>query len=202
MPNPLQTLHALGTGYRVIAIAGSPADFRGLFLVRRDSGIHSLQELKGRTLAYPARTALAACILPQWLLHQQGIDVNKDLVNRYVGSQESAIMNACLGEAAAGVTWPLPWRAFQKDHPREAAQLRVLAETPTLISNSVMVRDDLPEAFVTSLRQLLLELDRSPEGRRIQAGMETDRFLPGTAADYEPAREFIGRFAREVRPID
>ena len=43
--------------------------------------------------------------MPQWYLHERGIDVGRDLINRYVGSQESAIMNAYLGQAAAGCTW-------------------------------------------------------------------------------------------------
>ena len=46
--------------------------------------------------------------MPQYYLHQQGIDVNRDIQNAYVGSQESSIMNAYLGQSAAGVTWPPP----------------------------------------------------------------------------------------------
>ena len=68
----------------------------------------------------------------------------RDIENRYVGSQESSIMNAYLGQTAAGATWPPPWRAFQKEHPREAAELKVIWETESLVNNSVMVRDDVP----------------------------------------------------------
>jgi len=64
--------------------------------------------------------------MPQRYLFNNGIDINKDIENRYVGSQESSIMNALLGESAAGATWPPPWRLFQKDHPEEAAKLEVI----------------------------------------------------------------------------
>ncbi|MFI5335272.1 MAG: phosphate/phosphite/phosphonate ABC transporter substrate-binding protein [Opitutales bacterium] len=202
LPNPWQTLEALKAGYEVIAIAGRAEDFKGLFIVRRDSGLRSIADLKGRIVAYPAKTALAACIMPQWHLHTHGIDVNKDLTNLFVGSQESAIMNTCLGLADAGVTWPPPWRSFQREHPREAAQLMVLDETPPLINNSVMVRNDVPAAIRDQLRQLLLTLHETAEGRAILAGFETERFLPGSAADYDVVRAYVARFEREVHRIE
>ena len=87
-------------------------------MVRRDSGIKQPADLKGQGGGLPSPTALAAAIMPQWFLHQHGVNVNRDIENRYVGSQESAIMNVYLGQTAAGATWPPPWRLFQKDRPR------------------------------------------------------------------------------------
>lgn len=202
LPNPWQTLEARKVGYRVIAAAGEPADFRGLILVRRDSHIGKVADLKGKTLSCPSPTALAACIMPQWFLHSRGVDVTRDIANRYVGSQESSIMNVFLKQTTAGATWPPPWRAFQKDHPREAAELTVAWETPSLINNSVMARDDVPEDIVATVRQALLELADTAEGRRILAGMETARFLPGSDRDYDKVERFIAEFESKVRKVE
>jgi phosphonate transport system substrate-binding protein len=202
LPNPWQTLQAMQVGYRVIAMAGEPRDFKGLFVVRRDSNLSRPIDLKGKAVSYPAPTALAACIMPQFFLHSHGIDVNRDIENRYVGSQESAIMNAWLGRTVAGVTWPPPWREFQKEHPREAADLKVIWETESLVNNSVMVRDDVPVLVAEQVRTLLLELDVSKEGSSILAGMETARFLPATDKEYAAVRRYIARFEREVRPVE
>jgi phosphonate transport system substrate-binding protein len=189
-------------GYHVIAMAGDAADFKGLFIVRKDSPIQTPADLKGKAVAYPAPTALSACILPQWYLHQHGIDVERELDNRYVGSQESAIMNAWLGKAAAGATWPPPWRAFQKEHPREAADLKVIWETPPLLNNSVMARNDVPAALRNRVRELLFTLQETPNGRAILAGIETARFHPADDASYAPVRDFVARFEREVRAVE
>ncbi len=111
-------------------------------------------------------------------------------------------MNAYLKLTAAGATWPPPWRAFQREHPKEAAELKVLWETEPLVNNAVMVRDDVPEEVVRRLRAALVELGRTPRGQAVLAGMETARFLPATDADYEPVRRFVERFEREVRPVE
>ncbi len=204
LPNPWQTLQAMKAGYRVIAMAGNADDFKGIFIVRKDSPIKVPADLKGKTVVYPAPTALAACIMPQWFLHRNGIDVNRDIQNRYVGSQESAILNALSGDAAIAATWPPPWRVFQRDHPAQAAQLRVIWETPPLLNNSVMVRDDVPAAIRERVSTLLFELYKTAEGRAalVGMGMETGPFYPADDASYAPVREFVARFEREVRPVE
>lgn len=202
LPNPWQSLQAMKVGYRIIAMAGDAEDFKGIFIVRTDSPIQTPADLKGRAVAYPAATALAACIMPQWFLHKSGIDVNRDIENRYVGSQESSILNALRGDTAIAATWPPPWRAFQKDHPVQAALLKVIWETPPLLNNSVMVRDDVPAAIRERVSVLLLGLHETAEGRAILAGMETARFHPADDASYAPVREFVARFEREVRSVE
>lgn len=111
-------------------------------------------------------------------------------------------MNVHLKLTAAGATWPPPWRAFQKEHPREAAELQVIWETPSLINNSVMARDDVPPQVREQVRLALLRLQDTPSGRAILAGMETNRFLPAADADYEIVRQYIARFEQKVRPVE
>lgn len=201
LPNPWQTLLAMDAGYTVIAISGDPKEFKGIFLVRKDSGIRRPADLKGKSVCYPSPTALAACIMPQYFLYQKGINTNKDIKNSYVGTHDSVIMNVFQGRAAAGGTWPPPWQAFQEEHPAEAAQLEQIWETPHLINNSVMVRADLPKALQEKIKSVLVQLDSSPEGRNILAGMNIDRFRGATDQDYEVVRGYISRFEKVVRPV-
>lgn len=201
LPNPWQTLEAMRAGYRVIAMAGDPEDFRGLFVVRRDAGIRRVEDLRGKSIAYPSATALAACIMPQWFLHERGLDVNREIENRYVGSQESAIMNAFLRQTAAGATWPPPWREFVAEHPAEAAQLEIAWETEPLLNNAVMMRDDLPPELGERVRCELLALENTFEGRAILERIATKHFRPASDADYERVREFVARFEAQVRPV-
>lgn len=202
LPNPWQTLQAMERGYHVIAMAGDDDDFKGIFIVRKDSDIKVPEELKGKAVSYPAATALAATIMPQYFLYTNGIDINKDIQNIYVGSQESSIMNVYLGKVAAGATWPSPWRLFQQDHPEKAKQLKMIWQTPPLINNSVMVRDDVPEAISKQIQDILVGLADSPQGQAILAGMETARIYVANDADYNVVREYIKHFEDVVRPVE
>jgi phosphonate transport system substrate-binding protein len=202
LPNPWQTLQAMKTGYSVIAMAGEPKDFQGIFIVRKDGKIKEPQDLKGEAVSYPSASALAACIMPQYFLHTHGINVNRDIVNRYVGSQESSIMNVYLKHTVAGATWPPPWRAFQKEHPKEAAELKVIWTTETLINNSVMIRNDIPADIRKQVQKCLAEIHENEQGKMILKGMETVRFIPATNKDYDIVKDYVVRFEKEVRKIE
>lgn len=201
LPNPYQTVTAAARGYRIFGKMGDDDNFRGIILVRRDAGIHQVADLKGKAVSYPAATALAATMMPQWFLHTHGLDVMHQVENRYVGSQESSIMNVYLGRTAAGATWPPPWRAFAKERPEVAAALEVKWRTEPLPNNGLVARADLPAELVARVGDLLFTLHEGAEGRAILAPMELSRFEPADDATYQPVRLFLTRFERELRPI-
>jgi phosphonate transport system substrate-binding protein len=202
LPNPWQTREAIKVGYRVIAMAGDPEDFKGIFVVRKDSGIKAPSDLIGKTVTYPSPTALAASIMPQRFLHDNGINVVSEIDNQYVGSQESSILNVFMKKSAAGATWPPPWRLFQIDRPKEAAQLEVAWETPPLINNSLMVRDDFPETMARQIQSILFELHETDRGKGILKGIETAHFHPATNDTYDVIRDFIESFEADIRPVE
>lgn len=202
LPNPYQTLNSLSHGYHVIAKMGDDYKFTGVILVRRDSGIKKVSDLKGKKVSYPARTALAATMMPQYYFQTHGLDVNRDIENLYVGSQESSIMNVYLGNVAAGATWPLPWEAFQKEHPDKARELELKWETESLINNGVVARDDVPEQLARRVAQLLDTLHASEEGKAMLARMPLSRFELADDQRYRVIEDFLRKFSKTVRPLD
>lgn len=201
MPNPYQTVQCLKHGYRVFGKMGDDSDFRGIILVRKDSGIREVKDLVGRTVAYPAPTALAAALMPQLYLHTHGIDVNRDVKNLYVGSQESSIMSVYRGQVGASATWPVPWKAFVVEHPSMAAELEVKWQTATLPNNGWVVRQDVPGPIASQFAKVLLNLHTHATGQGLLQRLPVSRFEGATAASYRPVQEFLDRFSKEVRPL-
>lgn len=202
LPNPYQTLNALQHGYHVFGKMGNDEEFRGIILVRKDSRIKDIRDLKGKKISYPAKSALAATMLPQYYLHTHGLDVNKDIENWYVGSQESSIMNVYLGNVAAAATWPVPWNAFQKEQPEKAAQLELKWQTDALINNGLVARDTVPTQLVARVGELLTGLHESDEGRAMLQRLPISRFEFASDASYDVIREFLDKFSRTVRPLE
>jgi phosphonate transport system substrate-binding protein len=201
LPNPYQTVNSLKFGYRVFGKMGDDDNFRGIILVRKDGFIHEVTDLKGRAVSFPAPTALAATMLPQYFLYTHGLDIAHDIDVHYVGSQESSIMNVYLGNTAAGATWPPPWRALLKERPELGKALEIKWRTESLPNNGLVVRTDVPPAIVEQVSQLLFNLHTHKEGRRMLARMELSRFEPATDQTYQPVVEFIERFNKTVRPL-
>lgn len=200
LPNPYETLLAIDKGYRVFAKMGNDADLRGLIVVRRDSDIDSVDDLKGKAVSFPAPTALAATMMTQYFLQTRGLDVRRDIEARYVGSMESSLLNIHRGNVAAGTAYPPAWRMFNRERPGLAGDLQVLWQTESLPNNSVMARDDVPPALVERVGRALLTMQTTEAGRRVLAGMDLPLFEPATNTTYDPVREFLKKYQDTFGP--
>jgi phosphonate transport system substrate-binding protein len=199
LPNPYHATLARDWGYRVIARMGDDSVFKGIFIVRNDSPIKVPPDLKGKVVAYPAPTALAAAMMPQLYLQRHGVDVQTEITNSYVGTHNSSIMNAYLKQSAVSATWPAAWNAFQQSNPAEAKQLRVIWETPTLIQNAVVVRSEVQPGLSSRVAQLLTSLQTSDEGRKLLAGIDTRDFVAAKDQDFDVVRRFLTEYNTEVK---
>lgn len=202
LANSYHSLFAPKRGYNVFGKMADDANYYGVILVRRDGRIHDVASLKGKKVSYPAPTALASSMMTQYFLHTHGLDVNRDIENVYVGSQESSILNVYHGLVAAASTWYLPWMKFQEQHPDMAGELVVKWKTDTLPANGLMARDDVPAAIVEKVASVLFSMNGNEEGRKLLDAIPLSRFEPATVEAYAPMREFARRFSAEIRQVD
>lgn len=199
LPNPYQAVKALKHGYVIFGKMGDDKEFRGLIVTRKDSPIKKISDLKGKKISYPAATALAATMMPQYFMYKNGLNVMKSAKNIYVGSQESSIFNALLKETDAACTWPPPWIAFTKKYPEKAAELEVRWQTPSLVNNALIIKSELSEQLRTEILGVLLKLNETEEGLKILSRMELTRFEGADEKTYKPVEEFIKKFSKELR---
>lgn len=189
LPNPYQTVQARDWGYRVVAKVAGDDDFHGLVLRRK--GWRPPPAGQPIVVSCPSLTALAACMLPRWQLHLDGLDATHPIEVRVVGSQESSILNVAQGLVDLGLTWPPPWRLFQAREPAQAAGLEVDRRSMALINNGVMAREDLDPQQVQRVVQALQDLSADEEGRRRLAAAGIAGFEPADNATYDGVEGFL-----------
>lgn len=184
LPNPYQSIKSIRSGYTIFGKMGDDERFRGIIVVRKDSHIKSVNDLKGSSISFPSATALAAAMMPKYFLRVNGLDVEKDADCLYVGSQESSIMNVFMGKTKAGCTWPPPWESFLKEHPEVNDALTVRWQTEPLINNGLVVRDDVPKEHIKIFSDIVFRLHNSDEGRIILKKINLSRFVPIAQEEY------------------
>jgi phosphonate transport system substrate-binding protein len=155
--------------------------------------------LRGKVVSYPAPTALAAAMMPQLYLQNHGIDVETEITNTYVGTHNSSIMNAYLGQSAAGATWPVAWQAFEKANSKEASELYVIWQTPKLIQNAIVARNDVKPEVSARVQQLLATLHQSADGRALLANIDTENFEAANDAQFEVVVAFLKEYQTKVK---
>lgn len=194
LPNPYQTVLALDWGYRVVGKVAGDDDFHGLVLSRR--GWQPPPPGTPIRVSCPALTALAACMMPRWQLHQDGLDRSHRIEVEAVGSQESSILNVAQGLVDLAFTWPPPWRLFQQNDPAMADTLEVLRRTPKLVNIGLVARADLDAQQVAAVVQAFVDLGHDPEGRRRLERVGLAGFERADDSRYEPVRQFLTDYER------
>lgn len=202
LPNPYQTIKGIKHGYHVFAKMGDDDNFRGIVLVRKDSHIKSILDLKGKKVGFPAPTALAASMMPQLYMQLHGLNVKKDIEVVYVGSQESSILSVYNKDVAASATWPPPWKSLATERPELLKELTILFQTDKFINNSVMARNDIDDKIIQTVKKILLQLPETLEGQQILKKMELSKFETASDENYQQVEKFIKIFKSKIGEVE
>ena len=194
LPNPYQTLQAIEKGYVVIAKMKPDDVFRGIFVARKDSNLKDIQMLKHSAVSFPAPTALAASMMPLMFLHKNGIDTNKDITKKFVGSQYSSILNTYSKDSLVGATWPPPWELWKKENPQKAQEMEVVWQTKPLINNSIVVKKDTDKELVIQMTTLLLGCHKDIKCKKLLDNAGFDGFAQAQNSDYDVVKDFMQEY--------
>jgi phosphonate transport system substrate-binding protein len=176
--------------------AGS-ARIAAVIMVRKDSGIQSLAQLRGRKLVFGGdSTAMMSYIVPTALLRDAGLKPG-DYLEEFARNPPNAVMAVYYGQAAAcGVGDPAP-RLAGRAGPIDAGQLRVLATSEPLPHLAWAVRADLPAALRERIRQALTTLAANEPGRQALARAGLSGVVAADDAEYDAHRRIVERVLHE-----
>ena len=160
---------------------GSPF-YRSAIIVRADSPLKSVEELRGKTMAFGSLHSTSGNLIPRYLLSNHGVGL-RDL-KAYVNLQHhDAVAKAILkGQYAAGAVKDV---VAEKYLPHG---LRILAWSAPIPAVPLVVRRDAPPDVVKALTAALLKLDRNnPKHRAIMQTWDDEfryGFAPAVIGDY------------------
>ncbi|HBG08356.1 MAG: phosphonate ABC transporter substrate-binding protein [Geobacteraceae bacterium GWC2_58_44] len=170
--------------------AGRPT-YRSCAIVPSGSPIRSMQDLKGKSIAFGYHHSTTGNLIPRLLLQESRIKLG-DLGSVTNLRHHSDVARAVLkGEYDAGFVKESTAIRFSKKG------LRVILCSEELPSIPLIARRDAPKELVAAIAAALVKLDsRNPEHRKIMDNWDIEYkngFVPATTADY---RALSGMFRK------
>jgi phosphonate transport system substrate-binding protein len=167
-------------GYQAVARARNKR-IRGIIVVHKDSPAQSLEDLAGQQLAFPAPAAFAASVLPRANLKRNGIP----FAAKYVSSHDSVYQTVAKGlyPAGGGVV-----RTLNATDPAIREQLRILWTTPGYTPHAIAAHPDLSPQVVATVREALLTMDASEQGRTALENLKIPGLEAAGNADWDDVR--------------
>jgi phosphonate transport system substrate-binding protein len=184
------------------------AFYHTVFFTRKENPIRSLSDLAGKTIAFEDPGSTSAYFVPMLTLRCEGLSLvdlsaagaakSDDAVNFVFAESEVNIVGWVVrGRADAGVLSNLEWVDPEKAPASLRHNLRIFHKTPPVLRSVLLVRDGLSPALKARLKDLLVTMHESDEGRAALAAVKAARYdeiIGEAAADLEHVRNLYTEF--------
>ncbi len=162
--------------------------YHGYIFVRKDSGISSVAEMKGKSIAFVERATTAGFIFPLAYFKENGVDDIDTYFREYyfAGSHDSVVHEVYNGKADIGSAKNTIYNLVLDNDPNIKKELVIIARSPVVPSNGLGLRSDLDPAIKRKLQDALLGMDQNPEGKKALELYGAIRFIATSKDDYAP----------------
>lgn len=174
------------SGYRVVARVDQP-QMRALIIVRRDSGIRSLAELRGKTVSTPDALALGTLLIRD-RLKAAGLPPRRSVTLVATPTHNASLLSAVKGLTAAAGLMVVP---YNRADIGIREQMRVLAETEGVPDMPFSVSSGFGARRAHGFAQALIGLRASPGGRKVLRHLHWPGFVAAVPGDYDVLRRFV-----------
>jgi phosphonate transport system substrate-binding protein len=167
------------------------ARFHSKFITRAGSGIKTLADLKGKTLAFGSESSTSGHLMPRYFLLQSGIQPDKDLARyAFSGAHDATAKWVESGKVDAGALNESVWNKLVAEKKVDTSKVEVFYTTPEFFDYNWTVRGDLDPKIVARLRGAFLALDASkPEDKAILDLQRTKKFIETKPENYKGIEE-------------
>lgn len=165
--------------------------YYGIIFVRKDSGIHNAEDMKGKRFVFVDKATTAGYLLPLHYFQEQGITYHNWFQETYfAGTHENAIYDVLTRRADIGAAKNSVFNRLARKDNRLLDDLEILTTSPAVPENGLAVKADLDGQLRNDLKDCLLEMDKDPQGRQVLDNFGAWRFIESTRDDYQPVFDY------------
>jgi len=175
---------------------GSPYYYAAI-ITRADSGIKTLEDLRGKTFAFGDPVSTSANVFPRKMFHERGIDPVRDFKQiLYSGGHDATVLAVLNGKVDAGATYAnspdnndTAWMRYLKN-PEDVKKIRAIAFSEPIPADNLVINGNLDERTAKKIEDTFIELSRDPKGKQMLRDLyQIDGFVPATDKDYDSVRQ-------------
>ncbi|WP_052388873.1 phosphate/phosphite/phosphonate ABC transporter substrate-binding protein [Belnapia moabensis] len=179
--------------------ADGSVSYVAVMLVRADSGIASIEGMRGKAMAWSDPNSASGYLIPRFSLRRQGINPEQFFGRTgFAGGHEQAVVAVLQRQYDAAVTWASgqgdeaqgftrgALRAMVEKGLVDMKQLRVIWRSDPIINGPQTTRTELPAAFKEDMKLFHLALPKAHPDiyRQIERGGGAG-YREVSAADYQ-----------------
>ncbi len=178
--------------------------YHGLIFVRKDSGIRSAKDMRGKRFAFVDKATTAGYLLPLEYFAENRVRNYRSYLKEFyfTGTHEDAIYDVLNRKADVGAAKNTVFDRIASSDDRVRNGLTVLATSPDVPENGLAVRKTLDPALISSLKEALLNMSTDSEGKNILDYFGAHRFIVTKDEDYKPVFDYARHIGLNLSTYD
>lgn len=176
------------------AVRKGQKGYRGIIIVRTDSGIHSLADLKGKSFAFGDSLSASASLYPKMALRKAGINPKADIKSLMLSSQNAVVSSVLAGKVDAGAIYEDARLNPEvlKYYPDAMVRTRVIYYTPLIPGDPQIVRAGLNAGQRKKLAEALLAMAHDTRAKTwLKDIYGIDGLRVASADEYQDLRSVV-----------
>jgi phosphonate transport system substrate-binding protein len=178
--------------------------YHGLIFVRKDSGIKTIKDMKGKSFAFVDKETTAGYLLPVAYFKTRGIKNYRTYLKEvyFTGTHEDGIYYVLNKKADIGAAKNTVFERLAVSDSRINNELMILESSPDVPENGLAVRRDLNSALKEKLKQSMLNMAQDAEGQKVLKQFGARKFIETRDEDYEPVYKYARKINLDLRAFD
>jgi phosphonate transport system substrate-binding protein len=175
---------------------GIPSYYAAI-ITRVDSGIKTLEDLRGKTFAFGDSLSTTGHVFPRKMFKEHGIDPVRDFKQvLYSGGHDATVLAVFNGKVDAGATYAnspdnqdTAWMRYLKN-PEDVAKIIAIAYSEPIPADNLVINGNLDQRVAQKIENVFVELSRDPQGKKMLRELyQIDGFVSATDKDYDSVRQ-------------
>ncbi|MEH7525174.1 phosphate/phosphite/phosphonate ABC transporter substrate-binding protein [Bacillus sp. JJ1503] len=182
---------------------GAPNDklvdfYKSMFIVKADSDIKSVKDLKGKKIAFQDVTSSAGYVWPAAALMDEKIDPLTDVEGITVKGHDQAVIALLNGDVDAAVIFQDARNIVKGDYPSVFEETKVLHFTEPIPNDTISIRSDMSEEWTKKIQDAFIEIGKDEEGHAIIKDIYShEGYTPSEDKVFDIVRDYAERVKTE-----
>ncbi|GAK30144.1 phosphonate transport system substrate-binding protein [Weissella oryzae SG25] len=172
--------------------------YRAEILVKKDSPIKSVKDLKGKKIAVQDPTSDAGYMFPVVDLNKKGMNVvkNSDLVT--VKGHDQGVISVLDGDTDAAFVFDDARNLVKKDNPDVFKDTRVLAYTAKIPNDTIALRKGISSKDTKTIQNAMVKISKTKDGKDIMNNVYS---WAGVAKSKDSNFDIVRKYQSELQNV-
>jgi phosphonate transport system substrate-binding protein len=164
-------------------------NFHSLFVTQPASPIHSLADLKGRSLAFGDVNSTSGHLMPEYFLREAQVEPEVIAKAIYTGGHDATLLAVANAKVDAGALDEAVFQRLTSSGKVDPAKVRVFYTTPPFLDYVWVARKGVAPKVAEGIQQAFLALDASdPQQKQILELLSATKYVVAEDQSYDKLR--------------